>query len=60
MNAFEKLKQLVNATEADATKFYGKNNQVAGVRLRKAYQQIKTIAHNGRAEVTELKNKAAK
>jgi len=57
MNAFEKLKQLVNATETDATKFYGKNNRAAGVRLRKAYQQIKTIAHNGRAEVTTLKNK---
>lgn len=58
MNAFEKLKQLVNATETDATKFYSKGNQAAGVRLRKAYQQIKTIAHNGRAEVTGLKNKA--
>jgi hypothetical protein len=57
MNAFEKLKQLVNTAEADATKFYGKGNKVAGVRLRKAYQQIKTIAHNGRAEVTDLKNK---
>lgn len=57
MNAFEKLKQLVNAAESDATKFYGKHNQAAGVRLRKAYQQIKTIAHHGRAEVTGLKNK---
>jgi hypothetical protein len=57
MNAFEKLKQLVTATETDATKFYGKKNQAAGIRLRKAYQQIKTIAHNGRAEVTDIKNK---
>lgn len=60
MNAFEKLKQLVNVAETDAAKFYGKNNQAAGVRLRKAYQQIKTIAHNGRAEVTELKNASGK
>jgi hypothetical protein len=57
MNAFEKLKQLVNATETDAIKFYGKNNKAAGVRLRQAYQQIKTIAHEGRSEVTMLKNK---
>ncbi len=57
MNAFEKLKGLVTATEADATKFYNKGNQSAGVRLRKAYQQIKTIAHNGRAEMAGLKRK---
>ncbi|HZY35967.1 MAG TPA: histone H1 [Mucilaginibacter sp.] len=60
MNAFEKLKELVAATEADATKFYNKGNQSAGIRLRKAYQQIKTIAHNGRAEVTELKKATTK
>ena len=60
MNAFENLKQLVNATETDATKFYSKNNQAAGVRLRKAYQQLKTIGHDGRAEVTSLKKNAAK
>ncbi len=58
MNAFEKLKQLVSEAETDATKFYSKGNQTAGVRLRKAYQQIKSIAHNGRAEVTGLKKKA--
>ena len=57
MNAFEKLKALVTATEADANKFYGKGNQSAGTRLRKAYGEVKTIAHRGRAEVTELKNK---
>lgn len=58
MNAFEKLKQLVNAAETDATKFYGKGNKSAGVRLRKTYQEIKNIAHNGRAEVTNLKKKS--
>jgi hypothetical protein len=26
MNAFEKLKEIVNATEADATKFYNNGN----------------------------------
>lgn len=57
MNAFEKLKQLVNGTEADATKFYSNGNQAAGVRLRKACQKIKTLAHQCRAEVTDIKNK---
>ncbi|HEY8929583.1 MAG TPA: histone H1 [Mucilaginibacter sp.] len=57
MNAFEKLKQLITASEADAIKFYSKNNKTAGVRLRKAYQEIKNIAHSGRAEVIKLKNK---
>ncbi|RKR79978.1 hypothetical protein BDD43_0064 [Mucilaginibacter gracilis] len=60
MNTFEKLKALVNASEADATKFYAKGNQSAGVRLRKALSGIKTLSHEGRAEVTSLKKSALK
>ncbi len=60
MTSFEKLKELVAATEADATAFYTKNNKAAGTRLRKAYQEIKVLVQAGRAEVTELKNKESK
>lgn len=56
-NSFEKLKALVAETEADATAFYTKNNKAAGTRLRKALQDIKVLAQEGRNEVTELKNK---
>lgn len=60
MSAFEKIKELVAATEADATAFYTKGNKAAGTRLRKAYQELKNIAQEGRIEVTELKNKESK
>ena len=55
MNSFEKLKTLVSATEKDAESFYTKSNKSAGTRLRKALQQIKKLAHEGRAEVSDLK-----
>ena len=60
MSSFAKLKELIAATEADATAFYEKGNKAAGTRLRKAYQEIKTLAQEGRAEVLELKNKESK
>jgi len=60
MSTFQKLKDLVAATEADAKAFNEKGNKAAGTRLRKAYQEIKTLAQAGRNEVTELKSKAAK
>jgi len=56
MNSFEKLKELIAATEADASAFYAKGNKAAGTRLRKAYLEIKNLAAAGRTEVSELKN----
>ena len=60
MNSFERLKELIAATEADSTAFYTKGNKAAGTRLRKAYMEIKNLASAGRNEVTELKNQEAK
>ncbi|SDD67063.1 histone H1 [Pedobacter soli] len=60
MNSFEKLKELIAATEADANSFYVKGNKAAGTRLRKAYMEIKNLAAAGRNEVTELKNTESK
>ncbi len=60
MSTFQKLKDLVAATEADHLAFHNKGNKAAGTRLRKAYQEIKALAQQGRAEVTEIKNKATK
>ena len=57
MSTFQKLKDLVAATETDAKAFHEKGNKAAGTRLRKAYQEIKVIAQQGRAEVTELRNR---
>lgn len=56
MSAFKKIKELVTATEADATAFYEKGNKAAGTRLRKALQEIKVLAQEGRNEVTAKKS----
>ncbi len=56
MKKFEELKNIVLAAEEDAKKFYEKDNQAAGTRLRKAMQQLKELAHEIRKEVQEIKN----
>ncbi|AZI24092.1 histone H1 [Pedobacter sp. G11] len=58
MEKFEKVKELVSAIEADATKFYDGGNGAAGTRVRKAMQDLKVLAQEIRAEVTEKKNSA--
>jgi hypothetical protein len=57
MNKFEELKNLVMSLEADFSKFYEKNNQTAGTRIRKGMQDLKMMAQNIRVEVQEIKNK---
>lgn len=57
MKKFEELKALIASMEDDADKFYNKENSAAGTRLRKAMQDLKSIAQDIRAEVQELKNK---
>jgi len=56
MEKFEKVKEVLAAAEADAEKFYNSGNSAAGTRLRKAMQDLKTLAQEIRAEVTEKKN----
>lgn len=58
MEKFEKVKELVSAIEADATKFYENGNAAAGTRVRKAMQDLKVLAQDIRTEVTEKKNSA--
>ena len=56
MEKFEKVKELIAGIEADATKFYNKNNGAAGTRVRKAMQDLKVLAGDIRKEITEKKN----
>jgi hypothetical protein len=56
MEKFSKLKELISDVEADAKKFYDANNAAAGTRVRKAMQELKVLAQEIRAEVTEKKN----
>jgi hypothetical protein len=59
MSKFEKVRDLVMGLEADFDKFYGKNNQAAGTRVRKGMQELKVLAQDIRKEVQDMKNKAA-
>jgi len=56
MDKFNQVKELVAAVEADVTKFYDGGNGAAGTRVRKAMQDLKNLAQEIRAEVTEKKN----
>lgn len=58
MSKFAKLKEVVAATEADVEKFYNGGNSAAGTRVRKALQEIKSLAQEIRTEITEKKNAA--
>jgi hypothetical protein len=56
MEKFAKIKELVASVEADAEKFYNAGNAAAGTRVRKGMQELKNLAQEIRAEVTEKKN----
>lgn len=56
MEKFQKVKELVAAIEADAEKFYNAGNSAAGTRVRKGFQELKTLAQDIRNEVTAKKN----
>ncbi len=57
MKKFEELKALIATLDDDADKFYNKENNAAGTRLRKAMQDLKAIAQDIRTEVQDIKNK---
>lgn len=57
MNRFDELKNLVMSLEADFAKFYEKENQTAGTRVRKGMQDLKSLAQDIRVQVQGAKNK---
>ncbi len=52
---FETIKQKVAEAQADVTKF-SQGNNAAGSRVRKAMQELKSLAQALRQEVLEAKN----
>ena len=60
MGRFEEVKNLIMSLEGDFDKFYDKNNQAAGTRVRKGMQELKTMAQTIRSEVQDAKNNAEK
>jgi len=55
MEKFNELEQLVASMKEDITKFYEKSNKAAGVRVRKALQDVKALAQEIRKSVSEQK-----
>ena len=56
MNRFPELKNLILSLEGDFEKFYDKNNQAAGTRVRKGMQDLKNLAQEIRLQVQDVKN----
>jgi hypothetical protein len=56
MKRFEQLQNLVASLEGDFQKFYDKQNQAAGTRVRKGMQEMKNLAQEIRVEVQNMKN----
>ena len=56
MGQFDKLRDLVMGMEADFSKFYEKDNNAAGTRVRKGLQDLKNICQDIRKDVQEIKN----
>ena len=55
-NRLEQLITILEGTREDHTKFFGTGNNAAGTRVRKAMQEVKTLAQELRTEVQETKN----
>jgi hypothetical protein len=58
MKRFDQLRDLVMSLEGDFEKFYDKENQAAGTRVRKGMQELKNLAQEIRTEVQDIKNKS--
>lgn len=58
MDNFVKLRELVASLEVDFERFFEKDNNAAGTRVRKSLQEIKNLSQEIRNEVTAIKNKS--
>jgi len=55
-NRLQQLITILEETQDDHDKFFGTGNNAAGTRVRKAMQEVKTLAQELRVEVQETKN----
>lgn len=56
MENLEKLVELVHSLRGDYEKFYEKDTNAAGTRLRKGLQEVVALCKEERARVTETRN----
>lgn len=59
MKRFDEIRDLLMSLEGDFVKFYDKENQAAGTRVRKGMQDIKNLSQEIRVEVQDVKNQEA-
>ena len=59
MGRYQEVEDLITQLKEDFSKFYDKENQAAGTRIRKGMQDLKKMAQEIRTEVQETKNKEA-
>ena len=55
-NPYSKFEVVVTAMKGDFEKFYDKQNNAAGTRVRKACQELAALCKDTRKEVSEVKN----
>lgn len=55
-NPYSKFEEVVTAMKSDFEKFYDKENNAAGTRVRKALQELGALCKDVRKDVTEVKN----
>lgn len=54
-NRFDEFQSIVEAMKGDFEKFYDKENNAAGTRVRKHLQELAALCKNIRKDVTEVK-----
>lgn len=55
MNNFNNFENILNEMKDDFEKFFDKENNAAGTRVRKHLQALATLCKEGRKSVTEIK-----
>ncbi len=56
MEKFEKLQQMLDGMKADIEKFYTKNVNSAGARLRKELNNMRKLANEIRKDIQQIRN----
>jgi hypothetical protein len=59
METYNKIVELLNEVQEDVAKFYEKGNKAAGTRVRKAMQELKSLAQDLRVDISKTKNNAS-
>lgn len=60
MNKYNELEQLVQSIKKDLDKFHNKGNKTAGIRVRKALQEIKSISQEIRVDISTKRKQILK